>query len=357
MKPPDDQMDQAVRDLTVSRLWDALQESGALGSSPVDSEDIVTITRLHETDDVPAPDDESIQRMWSSVAAATMVARNSSSPSLNGNHAPAVFTKVNSPTLGPTNSIASTFAGHARTTGVAVLAGFLVGALTLGGGGRIAMRVAAVLSGAELQGATTENFETVGTISFSGTLDLMVTGGLVGIALGLAYLAIRGSLPVDGWKRWGTSGLVFFAICGFVALEGGNVADYERFGIAGINICLFTLLPFLFGLLIGPVFDRLDQALPTDLFVLDRSPATLLKGPLLALVLITAFAGFSLLLVLPPLQLFLLIPLLAGGLRLLRNRLPQLPVALNSQRLSWLPLAMPSLLGLMLTVLAIGKIM
>ncbi len=359
MKSPDDQLDQAVRDLTVSRLWDALQESGALGASPVDSEDIVTITRLHETDDVPAPDDETIQRMWSSVAAATMVApvRTVSSLSMNGNHAVAVGSRAENRVAKSTSSTAFAFAEHVRTIGIAVLAGFVVGALTLGGGGRIAMRVAAALSGPELQGATTENLETVGSISLSGTLSLIMTGGLVGIALGLAYLAIRGALPADGWKRWGTSGLVFFAICGFVALEGGNVADYERFGIAGINICLFTLLPFLFGLLMGPVFDRLDQALPPDLFVLDRSPATLLKAPLLALVLLTAFAGFFLLLVLPPLQLFLVIPLLAGALRLLRVRVPQISSLLNTERLSWLPLAVPSLLGLMLTVLAIGKIM
>ena len=35
------------RDELLGRLWDALQDSGALGSDDVDAEDVEVITRIH----------------------------------------------------------------------------------------------------------------------------------------------------------------------------------------------------------------------------------------------------------------------------------------------------------------------
>jgi len=348
------------REALLGRVWDALQDSGALGSSDVEAEDLEVITKLHGAEDVPSPNDETIQRMWIAVDAGVLA---SSLPSANGQvvNSQQSAAVASNRTVGEgtiTNGRFRLGSGALqraiRTVAVAVVAGFIVGFLVLGGGGRLAMRLAAMMSADELQGATTENLETVGEMTLSGTLSLMITGGWFGIALGLGFVLIAPLLPSAGWKRVVTSGAVFFAVCGFVTLEGGENRDYERFGIAGVNVCLFTLLPLLFGLLIDPVFRQVDRRLPRPALT-TRSVLRVALSIAMGLSLILAFFGFMFLLILPPLQLFLVAPLLALAGRWVSDRWGD-----NQER--WMPwvrriaLAGPGIAGLTLTLVAIGRI-
>lgn len=350
------------RDELLGRLWDALQESGALGSDDVDAEDVEVITRLHGAEDVPSPNDETIQRMWIAVDAG-LVASNHAAParSLEFHTAPATAVAADyaAQPARQTRSWASlerhTLQRVTRTIAAAVVTGFVLGFLVLGGGGRVAMRLAAMMSADELQGATTENLETVGEMTLSGTLSLMMTGGFFGIGLALGYVLIASLLPQSGWRRLAASGAVFFAVCGFTTLEGGQNRDYERFGIAGVNVCLFTVLPLIYGLLIPLVFEKVDQRISHNSLT-GRSMKSAVVSTLAAASLLPAFFGLMMLLILPPLQLFVAAPLLALAGRWAGERW-------GATQERWAPwvrriaLAGPSVAGLVLTLIAVGRIM
>jgi hypothetical protein len=370
MCPRKDPSQPQSRDEALGRLWDALQESGTLGSPEIESEDIDTITTLHGAEDVPPPDDELIQRMWGAIqpeVIATVSVR-TDVVAANGHLATAELFEQRR------DVDARLVSGHAETqearsrsnqsagsvariAAIAAFSGFITGFVTLGAGSRIAMRIAAILSSDELQGAITTNQERVGEITLAGTWTLMLTGGFFGLGLGLGYALIRAYLPESGWRRIAASGAVFFSICGFATLEGGGNRDYERFGIAGLNICLFTLLPLLFGLMIVPVFDRLERRVDSRLPRVSRSPRTLLSSAALLFGLIMAIPGVMVLLVMPPLQLFIATPVLVWLSGLLGKRIATLFSPSVSTWLSRAALAAPCIAGLVLTGIAVGRIM
>ncbi|MCH8186631.1 MAG: hypothetical protein IH862_11065 [Chloroflexi bacterium] len=89
----------------------------------------------------------------------------------------------------------------ARSLAVAALSGFTAGAIVGGIGSRVAMRIVAVASGPDLQGALTEAEARVGEITADGTFFLFVLGGFIGVIGGLAFLALRPWLADAGrWK-------------------------------------------------------------------------------------------------------------------------------------------------------------
>jgi len=370
MFPREDPKQSQSRDEALGRLWDALQESGTLGSPDIESEDIDTITRLHGAEDISPPEDELIQRMWGSIEIGTLGSPSMqfAPASLNGHHAASAYqaeqvtveAAETSLAAGSRNTITrlDDAARHiARTAAIAACAGFIAGFITLGGGGRIAMRIAAMLSADELQGTITENQERVGEMTLSGTFGLMMTGGMVGIGLGLGFVLIRSYLPESGWRRILTTGAVFFAVCGFVTLEGGGNADYEKFGIAGLNICLFTLLPLLFGLMVAPVTDWLERHVNAGVPRLSRSPGVLLTSAVVLFGTLCAIPGLLFLLVLPPLQLFIVTPVLVLIVRSVGNRFSIPPGPGLSLWLNRVVLALPCIIGLTLTTIAVGRIM
>ena len=362
MFPASDPAKGSDRDELLGRLWDALQQSGTLGTEEIEPEDLEVIAGLHNAEDVSPPDDEMILKMWVAIDIQTVVSNPATANGWSAN--PQQSSQRYLAEVAAPGSIPNTNAGRFRLgskarplirgAAVAVAAGFLLGFVVLGGGGRAVMRLAAMMSADELQGATTENFETVGEMTLGGTLNLMITGGWFGIALAFGFMLIAPLLPRSGWRRIAASGLVFFAVCGFVTLEGGKNADYERFGIAGVNVCLFTLLPLIFGLLIGPVYTQLDRRIPRDPFT-ATSKKNVLVSIAMVVSLFPAFFGFVFLLILPPLQLFLVAPLLAFGGRWLGDHW-------GASQEHWSPwvrrvaLAGPSIAGLTLTLVAIGRI-
>ncbi len=328
----------------LGQMWDTLQQSGALDEAGVDPDEVGVILALHRAPDVPPPDAAVIERIWSTVAAVSLPAGEVQNE----------LADVESPSVAPAEqnpaSRRTAFATLYRTAIVAALSGLLTGFVVFGGGGRLAMRLAAILSADELQGATTENFETVGEITLGGTLNLMFTGGLFGAGLGIGFALIASLLPASGWRRVVFSGLFFFAVCGFTTLEGGNNRDYERFGIAGLNVCIFTLLPLLFGLAIPLVHDIIDRRMPQQLGR-SRRQAVLTKA-LFPLV----FIGIGVLLFVPPLQLFLLGPVVAvAGARIGKGlRRPSARWVMWSNRLA---LGLPAVAGVLMTVVAITRIL
>lgn len=161
---------------------------------------------------------------------------------------------------GWSNELAAT-AAKLRTVAVSVFAGFLCGMVALGIGSRLAMRVVALLAGDADLGKETDAGFTVGDITVGGTLFLAFLGGAAGTFGGMLYAATRRRLAWSG--RW--CGLAFgglaLGIFGSPLIEGSN-PDFAEFGMPIVNIAMFAVLFVFFGILIAPVYDNLQRAVP-----------------------------------------------------------------------------------------------
>jgi hypothetical protein len=371
MDPRSERSTTRAREQAVGRLWDALQESGALEEPGVTPEEIETIAQVHDADDSQSPDDDLVQSIWMRVQAdvesnATVAARKASNGhgliqavAFEGDiglpQAPAP--EEARPRRRKIESVRFAVWRGTRTVAVSAIAGFIAGVMVIGIGARIAMRVAAMFSDDSLQGARTENLETVGEITVGGTISLLLNGGFAGIAGGIVFLAIRRWLPPSGWRRALAIGFVLFAAGGWVVLEQGENMDYRRFGIAGVNICLFTLLPFLFGMAIGPVTDWVDGWMNA---ALKRTSVWAVAATTLLIVLsLPMTLGAVALLVFDPspLTLLLLLPVVARATGFLGRRLR---LSIPSMTARWLPqvaLGAVCVVGLYLSAVAVIRIL
>jgi len=174
-----------------------------------------------------------------------------------------------------------------RSLAVGTLSGFVAGLIAGGVGSRIAMRIVAITAGDADQGAITDAEATVGEITAGGTAFVIFIGGGAGALGGLLYLAARRWLADAGRWRGLVFGLLLLATFGSVIIEADN-PDFDRFGYRTLNIAMFAALFIIFGLLVAPLFERIEQGLPR----ISLRPSGL--GALGA-------HGFGLLLVLPAL--------------------------------------------------------
>ena len=174
-----------------------------------------------------------------------------------------------------------------RSLAVGTLSGFVAGLIAGGVGSRIAMRIVAITAGDADQGAITDAEATVGEITAGGTAFVIFIGGGAGALGGLLYLAARRWLADAGRWRGLVFGLLLLATFGSVIIEADN-PDFDRFGYRTLNIAMFAALFIIFGLLVAPLFERIEQGLPR----ISLRPSGL--GALAAY-------GFGLLLLLPAL--------------------------------------------------------
>jgi hypothetical protein len=291
----------------LDRLWDAMNRQiapvgGRTASPSLDAAD--TIGRLIDRDDAPHLAAREIDLVWASIAAVTlpeMAVVADSSP---------VAGRTSDQTPTATTGVIGLLRNVARQIAIGALAGFLVGLVVIGGGLRLFMRLAAILTEGGANQMVTENGNTAGQITLDGTLSILIfSGGMFGVVGGIVVMAVRPWLPASGWRRSLLAGGIGFAVAGPAVLEGGENGDYKRFGILGINVCLFTLLPFLFGIAVLPVIDWLDRAISPALPGLSRGWRDLLKSILLAPLVLMAVLLLPLALMMPPVALLLALPI------------------------------------------------
>lgn len=145
-----------------------------------------------------------------------------------------------------------------RSVAVATFAGLLCGAVALGVGSRLAMRVVALVGGDADAGKETDAGFTVGDVT-AVTLFLAFLGGAAGTFGGMLYAAMRRRLAWAGrWRGLAFGGLVL-GIFGSPLIEGSN-PDFAEFGIPIVNVALFAVLFLFFGILIAPVYDDVQRA-------------------------------------------------------------------------------------------------
>jgi hypothetical protein len=196
-----------------------------------------------------------------------------------------------------------------------MLPGLIAGVIAGGLGSRLAMRIMAVTSAPAATGLQTDAGATVGEITGPGTVFLLILGGVLGIAGGLAYLALRGLLPGKGWWIQGLAfGVLVLALAGRFLVEPDN-PDFLILSPAGLAVAMFAALPIVFGLLFVPLHRWLEPAIGRV-----RRPLLLLPGVLLGLAPLIFIGGVGVLVVAGVLLLWSLGPLIREqGKRALRT--------------------------------------
>jgi hypothetical protein len=139
----------------------------------------------------------------------------------------------------------------------------LASALVLGGGSRIVMRVTAIIADPEFLGTTTTGGNTIGRITFAGSIDLVWLGALGGLPLAAAYLVARRWLPLQPLIRGIWFGLLAMGVFGNL-LVADSEADGRDFLIAdpAPQLAMYGAMFLLFGLVGSTWAERLGRGLP-----------------------------------------------------------------------------------------------
>ena len=129
------------------------------------------------------------------------------------------------------------------------IAGILAGLLVAGVGGRIAMRVSAIID-PSARGFRTEGGATVGEVTLAGTLELVIFAGLFGgIFLAVIWVIVRPWLPNHGVARHGAAGIVGVAMLARGAVEGRN-RDFFILDPPVAQAAIFIMLAAVAGLVV-----------------------------------------------------------------------------------------------------------
>jgi hypothetical protein len=141
-----------------------------------------------------------------------------------------------------------------------VVAGIPFGVVVAGLGSRLAMLVLRITSPDSVIGVQSDDDFTIGEVTFFGTYNLLLLGGAVGIIGVAAYQCVSPRLIGPMWFRRVTLALGAGAVVGSMLVHADGI-DFTVLKPKWFAISLFVVLPALFGLLIGPVVDRVAARL------------------------------------------------------------------------------------------------
>jgi len=179
-----------------------------------------------------------------------------------------------------------------RYAGVCMLAGVAAGVIAAGAGGRLVMRLLAVASPEESQGAITEGNAVIGEITVDGTLGFITfIGPVTGIVTGLALALLAPLLP-RGRAGGLALGTVLLVLAGsrFDPLRSENF-DFNLVGPDWLSVSAFIVLALFQGLVAVAVAARLHG--PAPAFPFSVTARGVLFGRVaVALVLVAALPAF-----------------------------------------------------------------
>jgi hypothetical protein len=142
-----------------------------------------------------------------------------------------------------------------------IVAGAIFGAVFGGAGGRIVMRLIALID-QSTDGVQTDS-GTVGEITAGGTFGLMQFGVGAGIVGGLLYLIVRRWLPWSGIARGVAFGLFIVFVPGILVFNKDN-PDLQIFEPVLPILAMFIVLVALYGIAVALLVDRLHAAPPVQ---------------------------------------------------------------------------------------------
>jgi|GEM_PF-1802800 len=141
------------------------------------------------------------------------------------------------------------------------LASLIAGTVVGGVGGRLIMRIAAILS-PEATGRLTDNGEVVGTISANGTLALLIFGGLLtGAVGGVVWVVVSPWLPSRGRLRHAAAALVAVALFGSFLARSDN-RDFAILAADALVLGMLLILLAVTDWATAWLDDRLEERLP-----------------------------------------------------------------------------------------------
>ena len=129
-----------------------------------------------------------------------------------------------------------------------LIAGIMVGIVVLGLGGRLLMRLIALIGGL-----------TPG-ISLGGTLEVVAFGGITGGFAGITYGFIHAILPKNSWLKGIAFGLLIYGFLLLIPFDSKMVAN----GFPQLKLLIYILfgaLCLLYGLLVIPAIHRTERKL------------------------------------------------------------------------------------------------
>ena len=149
-----------------------------------------------------------------------------------------------------------------RHIGIIGIAGVLLGLIVGGVGGRVLMRIAAVVAPDRVTGAATENGNVIGEITVGGTIELVIFVGILFGGIGAVAYVIS-----ERWLSWTgplcplAFGLLILAIGSPAALDPDNL-DFLLVGNYELIVAMFVALFLLYGIALPLLVSALDGWLP-----------------------------------------------------------------------------------------------
>jgi hypothetical protein len=141
------------------------------------------------------------------------------------------------------------------------MAGAVVGILVAGLGGRIVMRLAAIIV-PTAAGSLTENGNRIGEITLSGSLGLILFGGLFfGLSGSVIWVVVSPWIPGSGFWRAILVMPIAVALTGIGLIQGRN-PDFQVLGHNGLVVAMLLALVAIAGASIELLDGWLDHRLP-----------------------------------------------------------------------------------------------
>ena len=249
----------------VRAIWDALNADDPMPAINDDQGIAETIQEFHSLDSTPALSPALQETIWRSVQSVVKeIESHAPAFSTNGHHAvpvstisPAIERESDATQMSRKQKSARGF----RLLSIGVMSGAIAGGVAGGLGSRVAMRIAGSLSEGATRAVQTQDGNTVGSMSVGGTIFLVIFAALIGIAGGILYMPFRALVPTHPRYTGALYGASLLFIFGFVIMDKGN-PDYRTFGSPAMNIGTFSACYVLFGIIIAPIAEWLNTALP-----------------------------------------------------------------------------------------------
>jgi hypothetical protein len=144
---------------------------------------------------------------------------------------------------------------------VAALAAAIVGAVVGGLGGRIVMRLAALIDPTSA-GFRTDNGNVIGDITLDGTLALVMFGGLLlGLLASVLWVIVAPWLPGTRAAQAISSGILAVAFASGFVVDSRN-PDFAILDHDLVIVAILLAIPALFGLILPATIRRIDRRVP-----------------------------------------------------------------------------------------------
>lgn len=138
---------------------------------------------------------------------------------------------------------------------VIVISGLLVGIPLIGVGSRLAMLLLRLTSPESVVGTTSADGFTIGQLTVGGSYNLLMMGMGLGVLGAGVYLTVKPLLLGPTWFRRLSTGLGSGLVVASMVISSESI-DFAILEPAWLAIGLFIALPTSFGIVIGPVVDR-----------------------------------------------------------------------------------------------------